>query len=461
MDPAIRSPIMSLIAGRIEGLDDLAERASRNGRRFDYDAAIPGLVALDRYTVRIRLTQPDPVFVYLLANPDLSIVPREAVEAEGADFARHPTGSGPYVVREFKPGTRLVLERNPVYRDVYWEDVARGAATDPVWVTALRGRRFPLPDRVELLVIPEPTTGVLALERGEIDILATPIAAIENNRLRPRLAAEGLRLVRGASPRLVWFAFNMRDPQVGGTEPANVALRRAIAMAIDDDEYVRVFENGTGNPPKYFIPPGIPGHDPADRHQVRFEPATANTLLDRFGYRKGSDGYRRRPDGALLSVTFIVGTSSRSRQWAEFLKRSVDRIGVRINFDTVAPADQLSRLATCHYQMMDGGWIFDWPDGSNLMLSFYGRTSGTGAAACMQDREFDALYERLIVTPLAERASLYHRMLERLNALAPVRLVPVPDDMYLTASYVRGLVVHPAFGDNFAIFPYVDVTATR
>src|SRR5215468_3451111 len=67
MDPALHAPVASLIAGKIEDLDELGARAARTGERFDYDAKLSGLVALDRYTLRIRLTQSDPAFVYFLA----------------------------------------------------------------------------------------------------------------------------------------------------------------------------------------------------------------------------------------------------------------------------------------------------------------------------------------------------------------------------------------------------------
>jgi ABC-type transport system substrate-binding protein len=346
-------------------------------------------------------------------------VPREAVEADGDEFTRRPTGSGPYVMREFKPGLRLVLERNPAYRAMRWEDVATPGPNDPEWVAALRGRQFPLPDRVEWLAIPEPATRLLALERGEVDVASAPQAAIQNNHLVPRLARQGIKLVRAAPTSVNWFSFNLGDPQVGGTAAEKLALRRAIAMAIDDEEYIRV-ENGAATAPKYWIPPNIEGHDPGYRYPIRYDPATANALLDRFGYRKGSDGYRRAPDGSELTLTFQVGTKSRDRQLSEFLKRCFDRIGIRVNFEPLADSDKISHQETCHYQLLDTeGWIFDWPDGSDLMLGFYGQSSGFVNMACMHDREFDALYERLRVTPLgADRVPVYKRLFERLDVLA-------------------------------------------
>jgi ABC-type transport system substrate-binding protein len=456
MDPALHAPVASLITGKIEGLDELGARVARSGQRFDYDAKVPGLVAVDRYTLRIRLTQPDPAFVYFLANPDLSIVPREAVEADGAEFARRPTGSGPYIVLEFKPGTRIVLERNPSYRMVRWEDVATPGPSDPEWASEWRGRRYPIPDRVEWLVIPEPTTRLLALERGEVDVIPAPPPALENDRLAPRLARSGFKLVRAPAQDQNWFSFNLRDPQIGGTAPANLALRRAIAMAINDEEYVRVILNGSGRVPKNWIPQDILGHDLAYEYPIRYEPATANALLDRFGFRKGSDGYRLRPDGGELTLTFQVGNTSKDRQLSEFLKKNFDRIGVRFNFEALPRFEQISRQETCHYQLTDtGGWVFDWPEASNMLLAFYGQSNGTVNMACIQDSDFDVLYDRLRATPLGpQRAPLYRRLLERLDTLTPVRLLPVRDYMYLTAPNVRGLVARPSL---WAMYPYLDV----
>jgi ABC-type transport system substrate-binding protein len=264
--------------------------------------------------------------------------------------------------------------------------------------------------------------------------------------------------VRAASTGVNWFSFNLRDPLVGGTAQDKIALRRAIAMAIDDDECIRVILNGSGSAARYWIPPDIGGHDPAYRSLVRYDPATANVLLDRFGYRKGPNGYRRRPDGRELTLTFQVGTGSRDRQFSEFLKRSFDRIGVRFNFEALPRSEQLSRQETCHYQLQDtGGWIFDWPDGSNLLLAFYGQSNGSVNMACMQDRKFDALYERLRVTPLGpERARVYKRVFERLDVLTPVRLLPAHDEMYLAAPTIRGLAIHPVL---LAPYPYLDVMA--
>jgi ABC-type transport system substrate-binding protein len=129
--------------------------------------------------------------------------------------------------------------------------------------------------------------------------------------------------------------FNMKDPLVGGLDPPKVALRRAISMSFDDAEWMRVFDQGLGFAQQHLIGPDIVGYDPAYRNPNGFDPATANALLDRFGYKRGADGLRTLPDGAPLTVHMIVGTSSTGRRVSEFMKRGFDRIGVRVEFDAV------------------------------------------------------------------------------------------------------------------------------
>src|SRR5690348_9583782 len=116
LDPAVKSPWLWLIEGKIEGGDLARQKASQTGR-FDYDAPIAGLEVVDRYTLRIRLVAPDLRFPYVLAVPNISAQAREVVEAYGADIGAHPVGTGPYMLGDYKRSTRIVLDANPGYRE--------------------------------------------------------------------------------------------------------------------------------------------------------------------------------------------------------------------------------------------------------------------------------------------------------------------------------------------------------
>ena len=227
-------------------------------------------------------------------------------------------------------------------------------------------------DRVEWLVIPEPTTRLLALERGEVDVIPAPPAAIENDALAPRLARSGFKLVRAPTQDQFWFSFNLRDPAIGGTTPANIALRRALAMAIDDDEYVRVILNGSGRVPRNWIPQDILGHDPLYVYPIRYEPATANALLDRFGYSKRvADGYRRGPDGR-LTLTLSLRTGGISRETQTLWKKNMDAVGLRTEYDLMPFQEIIKNLEKGKFQMYQGGFGGS-PSGYNVHAQLHGR----------------------------------------------------------------------------------------
>jgi oligopeptide transport system substrate-binding protein len=445
-DPAHSSMSWSALEGLIEGMDDAVGRARREAKPFDYAATVAGLRATDRYTLEIRLTRPDPTFIYQLAYGGLSAVPREVVEAEGAEFSRKAIGSGPYQVARFQPGTRLDVVRNPNFRPLPWEFFAPNAPADSALAKAMRGRTVPLADRVEMLRIPEPSTAVLSLTRGEIDVIAYARAALvfDGTTLKAPLRDAGIRAERAPDQGMYLLQFNMRDPLIGGFAPAQVALRRAISMAIDDAAWLRTFDQGVGTVRQHIIGPDTVGHDPAYRNPNAYNPATANALLDRMGYARGADGWRRRPDGSPLELRMINGTSTESRRLAEFMKRSLDAISIRVSFDSMPGGDRLKRLSTCQFQLTTMSFGGGAPDGTSAMANFHSPNIGTVNFSCYRSDEFDRTYERLRVMPAGpERTPVFAELTALLDAHAPARILPSADDVTLLAPRVRGFAVNP------------------
>src|SRR5205823_4144745 len=117
LDPAINSPWAWLVDGKVLGSDEARARAGKSGK-FDYDAPMPGIEVLDRYTLKIRLKQPDLRFPYALAIANTGAVAREVVAAYGADFGAHPVGTGPFVLGEYRRSSKIVLEANPAFREL-------------------------------------------------------------------------------------------------------------------------------------------------------------------------------------------------------------------------------------------------------------------------------------------------------------------------------------------------------
>ncbi len=197
LDPKVKSPWLWLLEGKIAGSAEAIAAAQKTGR-FDYDAPMAGLEVVDRYTLRIRLNAPDYRFPFVLAIPYLGAVAREVVERYGLDLGAHPVGTGAFMLGEYKRSSRIVLVRNPGYRDDTYVPAGPVPPESQAIVAALKGRKLPLLDRVEVSVIEEAQSRWLAFRNDEIDLdaLVPPDLVGEllvDGKLRPELAAAGIR----------------------------------------------------------------------------------------------------------------------------------------------------------------------------------------------------------------------------------------------------------------------------
>ncbi len=119
-DPAVKSPGQpSLEEEGIVGLNELRAEALKSGKPFDYDRPIEGLRALDRHTLQVRLREPRPRHIYTWTGT--GAMAREVVERYGDAIMQHPVGTGPFRLAEWRRSSRMVLERNPTYRDVRYD----------------------------------------------------------------------------------------------------------------------------------------------------------------------------------------------------------------------------------------------------------------------------------------------------------------------------------------------------
>src|SRR5207244_8167976 len=125
--------------------------AAKSGR-FDYDAPLPGLTVVDRYTLKITLKNADLRFPYVLAVQNMAAMAREVVEAYGADIGAHPVGTGPYMLGEYRRSARIVLIANPGFREMtYTPEGQVPPASQPV-ARALKGKKLPFVGRIELSI---------------------------------------------------------------------------------------------------------------------------------------------------------------------------------------------------------------------------------------------------------------------------------------------------------------------
>ena len=429
LDPKVRSPNAYLIRGRLAGTVKAMEDAKGPGR-LDYDREIEGVRALDRYTLLLKLSEPDYSFLDVLTASQTSAVAREVIEkygdASGWAMA-NPVGTGPYKLKEWRRAQRIVLEANPNYREETFPELPANADADArAAYAAMKGKRLPQIGRVEVAVIEESNPRLLAFNSGELDLVDVPrdlVARVldDKNQLVASYAKQGVMLQRSQEAGLAFFAyFNMNDPVVGGYTPERVALRRAILMGYNPAELIRVGLQGQGAVADQLIPPEVPGYIPGVKNTTAYDPALARALLDKFGYKdRDGDGFRELPDGKPLTLSMGSTPTGENRIRDELWLKNMRDIGIRVEFLHQKWPDLLKMARAGQLQMWQLGWTAS--AASSYMELAYGPGGGETNMSFFKNDEYDELFRRARRSGLeTERAKLYARMLEIVAAYAPM-----------------------------------------
>jgi ABC-type transport system substrate-binding protein len=468
-DPRNRAPYAWLFLNNLPGLDELHDEALKSGK-FDYDRPIAGIEVVDRYTLRLRLKDPDFTFLYRLTLPQTAPVAREVITAYGEDTMSHPVGTGPFRLAEWTRRQKIVLVRNPGYRGL----VLDTTYADPDLpehrqvIAELQGKTLPQLDRIEIYPMDTDQPRFLSFMSGAHDLIQElPVSfigeAVPAGNLAPALAAAGVRKQQVVDTS-VWYAqFNMEDPVVGGYTPERVALRRAIAFAFDRDQAIAVLEKGQGAPAYGPIPPGVVGYDPAFvTDQLDYDPARAVALLDMYGWIDADgDGWRDQPDGAPLTIDYMGTASSATRHYAAMWERSLRRVGIRLEARAVQFSDQLRDRKAGKYMMAAGAWTADWPDGQNFLALLYGPNAPDLNDARFRLPAYDRLYERSLQMPDSpERDLLYREMTRLMLVYAPWRLLTYRKWTHLNYPWVLGYMKHPMYQTRL-LYLDVDPVARR
>ena len=432
-DPRWKSPNLYLLENLgILGLSELRREVLASKRPFPYDREVEGVRALDRYTLQFRLAEPRPRFPQVLADGSwMGAVAREVVEAWGDRIMGHPVGTGPFRLAEWRRASRIVLERNPGYRDVrYDEDPPADDAAAQATAARLAGRRLPMIDRVEIAIVEEDQPRWLAFLSGEHDVIEQVPdeyidLAMPNGVLAPHLRKRGMHATRYARADVSISYFNMEDPMVGGYTPEKVALRRAIALAVDIDKEIRLVRHGQAIPSQGPIAPGAWGYDPHFRSEMSLhDPARAKALLDLYGYvDRDGDGWREQPDGRPLVLQYATEPDQNKRALSEQWKRNMDAIGIRIEFKVGKWPENLKASSAGKLMMWGVGWSATDPDGDTFLALADGGAKGQANKSRFDLPAYNAAYRRQKSLPDGpERQAAMDEAKKLLIAYMPIKL---------------------------------------
>jgi ABC-type transport system substrate-binding protein len=463
-DPAIKGPLYSSFNEQgVIGVNALREEAIKNKTPFDYDREVEGIRALDRYTIQFRLDKPRPRFLYILAEGNVfGAVAREVVEFYGDKIMEHPVGTGPFRLAQWRRSSRIVLERNPNYRERFYDATpAADDAEGQALLARFKGRRLPMLDRVEISIIEVSQPRWLAFLNEQFDLLPVPLEfadlAAPNGRLAPNLAKRGIGLQRIINADRTLFYFNMEDPLVGGYTPDRVALRRAISLASDVSREISILRRGQAVPAQSMVAPGSWGYDSGLKTENSdFSVARAKALLDMYGYvDRDGDGWRDMPGGKPLTIDYATQPDDLSRQFDEMWKKNLDAVGLRLNIIKGQWPEQLKMARAGHLMIWQLGYTAASPDAQDGLGILYGPASGGQNLARFKLAPFDAIYERMATLPDGpERLALLNEAIKLVTAYAPHKYNVHRILTDLTQPWLIGYR-RPLFGNQF--WQYVDV----
>ncbi|MGH8601529.1 MAG: ABC transporter substrate-binding protein, partial [Gammaproteobacteria bacterium] len=453
-DPRLHSPIAGLMGQYIVGLDELANTLAKEkgtGEAFLDLSNYPlsGARVIDRYTYEITIKGKYPQFIYWLAMPFFSPMAWEVerfyaqpgLQERNVVLDWYPVGTGPFMLSENNPNRRMVLERNPNFRGEAYplegepEDGAAGLLKD-------KGQPMPFIDQAVFSLEKESIPYWNKFLQGYYDSSSIASDSFDQAirfdlsgeaQLTEQLRAKGIQLLTAVTTSTFYTGFNMLDDVVGGYSEDARKLRRAIAIAVDFEEYISIFQNGRGIAAQGPLPPGIFGHregEPGINPYVydwkggrpeRKPIAMARLLMAEAGYPDGRSTRSGEPL-VLYFDTPAAGPDGKSN--LDWMRKQLAKLGVQLVVRATDYNRFQEKMREGTAQIFQWGWNADYPDPENFLFLLYGphgKVNYQGEnAANYANPEFDRLFEQVKnMDNGPTRQSLLDRMVDVARRDAP------------------------------------------
>ncbi|MHC4983367.1 MAG: ABC transporter substrate-binding protein [Planctomycetota bacterium] len=469
---------MAFVHDTIEGVKDYRQRTRKYAKgdlsRYDKEE-ISGVKALDEHTLQIRLARVFPQFQYVLAINTYAPIAREIIPyylerkrgkepirmservPEIHDF-KAAVGTGPYVMTDWVKAGRIVLERNPDFRPVFYP--REGAPGDKeAGLLEDAGRRVPFIDVVHLVFVKENNTAWGMFEKMQRDSAGIP-RDVYGDVISPEKALlqewrdRGIKLIKDTYPAVFWIAFNMEDPVVGQSK----SLRQALCLAYDVESHIDILFNGRGKRATNTIPSSTKGHEKAGPSPyARFDLRLARKKLNQAKQELAAKGVIAS-GGDIPELTLsLPGRDEEDRRFGIFAQRQFAKLGIKLQIDLNDWPTLQKKVHNKQAQLYAMGWHADYPDAENFLQLYYSPniTRGTNNTN-YANHEFDKLFEKASKElDEQKRIELYAKMTRIINEDCPVLLLSEPITYYLHYEWVKNIKLHP-IGYGFRKFTRID-----
>lgn len=340
-------------------------------------ARVTGVETVGADSVKITLDGPYPEFLFAMALPTAGIISKAAYETLGKDkFLEAPVTTGPYMVKEWKVGEKVVLEANPYYHE-----------------------GEPAIKHVEWVVIADPNSAVLSLESGDIDAYVD-VPQSSFSRIRDN---KDLALYVGPA-----FGFSCVVINTTKAPFDNVVARQALAHAIDKDAILNGILDGNGTITDTFALPTYLGFtDKVTKYDYNLE--TAKAMFTQAGVTEGTE------------ISIIV-TNAQQSKVAQVVQNSLAEIGITANIQQLERSAYDDACLNGDANLMVDGFTYTAP---TIDEAIYGGLHSSQIGICnhslWNDPATDTLFEQARAsTDNGERAAIYNELLIKLSQDLPI-----------------------------------------
>ena len=463
--PRVKSPSFGFLSEKIVGLADYGKQIKTFNEKLkqgktarevgplghlpwlDFrEHPLSGVEVIDSHTLKIRVIGKYPQFKYWLAMTFFAPIPWEvdAFYAQDGMSRRNlnsdtwPVGTGPYMLTEYIPNSRMELVRNPNYRGVPYPcegepgDKEKGLLNDC-------GKKTPFVDKVVTVIEKEATSVATKfiqgyydtphLERGEPGI-GYQVSIQDGTGRAKELLDRKIQLPSTVQVGFWHFGFNWLDPVVGlGKTPEdkvrNKKLRQALAIAFDFEEYVSIFENNRAQVNHSVVVPGLFGNHLSQPNPVIYDKLpdgkykrksieVAKQLLSEAGYPNGRDAKTGQP---LILNYDAQGVGPGYKAKLDWTSKQFAKLNLQIEIRNTDYNRFQDKMRKGSAQFFFWGWLADYPDPENFLFLLYGPNSKAKFdgenSSNYANAEFDQLFDRMKdLDDTPERAAMIAKMIE-------------------------------------------------
>ena len=368
---------------------------------------ISGYKVIDDYTVEITLEKPDGAFLMAMSMPFTSVMSKQWCDQVGKQIKRKPLGTGPYVITEWKPGQYITAEKN-----TNW------TSDKNQWV-----------DGMKFDFSANPSTQLLRLERGEVDLMGDTIPAADWVRTKNDPTWSKYTL---SDPQIAWYYVFINVLEKPFTD---VKVRQAVNYAIDTEKIQKLLA-GQGSALNQIYPNGMPGYQ-AGKTYYTYDPAKAKQLLSEAGLPTG------------FKATFVTHNVDPFPKLAQAVQADLKAVGIDCDIKQMDRAtywDYIS-LKKSHAAIGLSDWYQDFPDPSDWIGPLFTNPIEGGAnSSFYENPQVNQLYaDSASELDTTKRIDMFKQMQDIIMTDAPTAPLyqPLWNGMY--GKDTGGVYIHPVW----------------